>query len=271
MKNFKVFTVIISLVVILFSCEKDDKNDNNGITITKETISSKWIVGDNATYKSFEFNKSGNYIIVVDNMKKSTNEEDIVFGNYQIVDDITIKLENYGTIKITKMDDSNISFSLTLEASNGNEISINASKAEEMQSSSNTELLCRTWNMVSINGENVAGTEDELTVLFSQAGTYFVTYLNSTDEEDGGLAEWKWKDENQETLCYSWDGELTCDGDNEVQIEVATNSLKITEEFDGEFEIYILEPLIVAKSAKKSKKYSNTIRNKNSFFGLNKK
>lgn len=270
MKKIKVLAALLSLVVIFSSCEKGDNKDNNDVTITKETISAKWIVADNVTYKSFEFNESGNFIIVVDNMKKSMNEEDIIFGNYEVVDDITIKLKNYGTIKTSKIDDNTISFTLTLDTSSGNEISINANKADEMQSSSNTELLCRTWNMVSINGENVAGTEEELTVLFSQAGTYFVTYLNSTDEENGGLAKWKWKDENQNTLCYSWDGEPTCDGDNEILIEVTTNSLKITEVFDDEAEIYILEPLIVTKSAKKSKKYNNTVKNKNSFFGMKK-
>lgn len=73
-----------------------------------------------------------------------------------------------------------------------------------MESSSNTDMLCKTWDLVTMNGEPVDGTDMELTVLFSRAGTYFVNYANDGYDE-ARVAQWKWKNTEETELYYSWE------------------------------------------------------------------
>ena len=69
-------------------------------------------------------------------------------------------------------------------------------------------------------------------VLFSKSGTYMVIY----GDETLGVASWKWKDMDDKTLYYSWDGEWY--DDCTVQISFEGSSLVFYEETDdfGEFE-----------------------------------
>ena len=115
-------------------------------------------------------------------------------------------------------------------------------------------MLCRTWKLISINGENVAGTEDEITVLFSQAGTYLVSY----PEGSTGLAQWKWKDSSETAFLYSWEDVPIWDEEDYVDIVELTNSvLKILETWGPDDEdLYILEPLINVKATNVSPGYN---------------
>jgi len=244
MKRFNLILVAIFALTIIISCEKDENNPKE--TLDKETISAKWIVDGTSDYESFEFNKSGNYIVVKNTTTKSTNDQIVLFGTYQIIDNKTIVLSDFGTIKISEINDNSISFSILLTRNPNNEIIINASRQEEMESSTRTDLLCRTWEMVTVNGEDVAGTDKELTVLFSAAGTYFVSFANPEDENDGGLAQWKWKDEAETKLLYSWDEVPVWDETDIVEIaELNLNTLKIIE---AEY-TYVLQPVSNTKSA----------------------
>jgi hypothetical protein len=239
----KQLIVIILLVGSIISCKKDKENE----TLSKDTISAKWLVtGSNSDYESFEFNQSGNYIVVRNSATKSTAAQIILFGTYQIVDNVTIELSSLGKIKITSIEKSNFSFSLTLQYDQNNQILIVATKASEFSSSTRTQLLCRTWKIVTIDGVNVEGTEDGGSILFSAAGTYLVTWVGG----ENGLAQWTWKDSKETTMCYSWEGDPTCNGDNEVQIiELTQNSMKISEKYNGKTIIYVLVPTSSTKSA----------------------
>lgn len=262
MKRINQFFIIIFLLISVISCKKDKNNVEE--TLTKETISGKWVVTGTSDYLSFEFNESGNYIIVKKVTKKSAGDQIILFGTYVIIDNKTIVLSDFGTIKISNINETSISISVILNSDPPNVITINATKQDDIANSSRTELLCRTWEMVTVNGEDVAGTEYEITVLFSKAGTYFVSYANPVDENAGGLAQWRWKDENEEKLCYSWEGEPICNGENEVNIpELTADQLTVIE---NEY-TYVLQPGSNSKSPvlKTSDGLLNT-RLKNGFF-----
>ena len=93
--------------------------------------------------------------------------------------------------------------------------------------------------------------EYELSVLFSQAGTYFVEFPNPEDEIAGGLASWKWKDETEVDILYSWETPPVWTDDQVVEIiELTNNTLKILEIFSEAYEeLYELKPAINTKSA----------------------
>ena len=244
MKNVKQILVAILAVIFILSCDKDDIDSNEALK--KSTISAKWIVSGSSDYKSFEFNESGNYIIVKKAITKSTNDQIVLFGTYEIIGNTTVVLSEFGTLTISEIKENSIFFSIQLKNNADKEIVINAIKKEEMEASTKTNLLCRTWEMVTVNGEPAPGTDMELTVLFSTAGTYFVSYANPEDENDGGLAQWKWKDEAKNQLLYSWDGVPTWNEEKYVEIpELTSSTLKIVEDDT----IYILKPKSNTKSA----------------------
>jgi hypothetical protein len=235
MKNLRSIMSIALLMLFALACgDSDSKKDEK--EVVRETISAKWIVSDVASgrvksgdFESFEFNKSGSYIVIYNGS--------VYFGKYEIADDkVTIKLNDFGTLVLISTSDDAISFTFVFD---GDEVTytVTGDKAPEMESSGQTEKLCKTWELVTYNGDAVKGTEMELTVLFSEAGTYFV--YNIYDQE-GGLAHWQWKDSSEKTLCYSWEGDATCDGDNQVTIVENTSSRL---EIDEAGDIYVLKPV----------------------------
>jgi hypothetical protein len=245
MKNIKQILYAIFVLTFLVSCDKDEYETEN--MLEKTTISAKWSVSNSSEYESFEFNESGNYIVVENTTTKSINDQIILFGTYEIIDSKTIVLSDFGTLTLSDIDENSISFSIQLTSNPDNEIIINASKQEEMESSSRTDLLCRTWEMVTKNGEPVAGTDMELIVLFSKAGTYFVSFANPEDENDGGLAQWKWKNDAETQLLYSWDEVPHWNEEIYVEIlELSSTALEIIEDED----IWILQPVSNTKSAR---------------------
>jgi len=245
MKNLKQILVAIFVLTFITACDKDENDPKD--TLEKATISAKWNVSNSSDYDSFEFNKSGNYIVIKNLTTKSTNDQIILFGTYEIINNTTIVLSDFGTLTISEINENSISFSIQLTSNPDNEIIINASKQEEMESTTKTELLCRTWELISINGENVAGTEDGGTVLFSKASTYLVTWSDG----ESGLAQWKWKDEAETQFYYSWEEVPVWEEADYVKIIELTNStLKILEEFDDESDLYVLKPVVNTKSAR---------------------
>lgn len=216
MEKIKKFLLAILVFAFITSCDKDESNPketnnttNSNTSVENQTISAKWVVNNSSEYESFEFNESGNYIIVENQASETTkitnNEQLIHFGTYEIIDDNTIELSDFGTLTIDDIDANTINLSINKTSDPDNEIIISASRQDEMESSTNTDLLCRTWKMITENGEPVAGTDIELTILFSRAGTYFVTYVNSEVDNQGGLAQWKWDNNAETELLYSWD------------------------------------------------------------------
>ncbi len=238
MKILKQFLMIIMVLTVIISCKKDEKN--NGVTLSTDTISAKWIVSGSAEYSSFEFNKSGNYIIV---KYANTANQLVKFGTYTISES-TIILSDYGNIIVSEIKDNSITFIFKTSIDPDTEINITANKQEEMESTTNTDLLCRTWELLTLNDEPVAGTEMELTVLFSKAGTYFVTYSNDPDTEN--IAQWKWKNTEETELYYSWDEVPVWEQESYVVITELTSSTLIITEGDI---VYVLQPASNMKSA----------------------
>ena len=239
MKKLEKILMLMLLVFSAFSCSKDEAEP--AVTLKNETISAKWLVaGTESGYFSFEFNKSGTYI--VQKIPTTTPDEKLVyFGDYNIINDKSINLADFGTLKIASITKDAFSFTISTPDNPSNNVLITTTKADEMPSTTKTDLLCRTWKMTKFNGEDVVGTEHELTVLFSKAGTYFVEIANPLDGDEGGLSNWKWKDSNEVIMCYSWEGTPNCDNVVEV-LELTTSSLKIKEVSDWGTYLYELVP-----------------------------
>ncbi|WP_299778926.1 hypothetical protein [uncultured Formosa sp.] len=230
MKKISQILLTLFTLILITGCDSDNNNDEE--TSEDVSINSKWIVSNSSEYESFEFNESGNYIIVKNTEEeRTTDTETILFGTYNLIDASTVILSDFGTLLISDIDEDSINFSIALTNNPESEIEIKAYKNAEFENSTNTDLLCRTWQMETFNGENVIGTVDDLTVIFSRAGTYFVTYTSPLSENEGGLAKWYWSNNKQTELYYSWDkGE---DSDGIVKItELTPTSLIIDEDGD---------------------------------------
>lgn len=228
MKKIRQIFVTLFALTMIISCEKNPIVSQD--TLSVEKVSAKWVINGTSIYKSFEFNKSGNYIVVKNASSDSTSKQIILFGTYEITDNKTLVLSDFGKIKISEISDKSISLSVSLTTSPNSEIAIIASKQAEIQSSTKTDLLCKTWEMVTVNGATVVGTDGEISVMFSASGTYFVSIANPTDGNEGGLAQWKWKDDSQTELLYSWDKVPSWDKNDFVEIsKLTTDSLKIIE------------------------------------------
>lgn len=224
MKNLKQVLGIIIFLLIISACEIH--NNDAPELLNRKAVSAKWMVAGDSVYKSFEFNLSSNYLVV----KKTTsgNSPVVLFGTYQIVDNQTVLLSDFGTVKITGLHGNSIDFSVRLNSDPATDITFSAAKHTEMAGSERTNSICRTWKISSVNGISVVGTKMELTLLFSAAGSYFVSYAVKIDESDGKLAEWKWNDETQTRLLYSWNEVPDWDEAGSVEIpQVTADSLVI--------------------------------------------
>jgi hypothetical protein len=234
---------ILWIFLALASCNEND----NHRSIDKNSICARWLVAGTSDYVSFEFNESGNFLVVKRATAKPDQGKTTLFGTYSLPDKQTIELTGLGTVNSSSIDDRNFSFKFSPSSGSACETSIQTTKSAVIAKSKKTTLLCRTWEMVSINNKSVKGSGSEATVLFTDAGTYYIDFANPGEENEDGLANWCWKDSHETILCYSWDGETpTCDDESQVKIIELTNNVLIMEE-DGE--VYQLKPASVEKSA----------------------
>lgn len=248
--------VILGAVILIYACKKKDtqNTENNSLTVTSASISAKWIVtGSSAsTFTSFEFNKTGSYIVAMPNSNK--------FGSYTISGS-KVTLNGFGTIEFTKLQASQCEFKITTSVkSTLATYTVTATKAPEFPSTGRTALLCKTWSLLTLDSIPVAGTSMELDVMFTEAGTYFVHYVQI---DTSLMSHWQWKDDTKQILCYNWFGTPTCTGDNEVVInEVTTTKLIMTEDAFK----YVLVPLVT----KSTVTFDNQTvpKNSRSFFGI---
>jgi hypothetical protein len=257
MKRSKQLIILLLLLLSIFSCKKDD------LTLTKETLSAKWNNSEAGIYESFEFNESGNYIIVRNDSTAKGYVKIILFGTYEIIDK-TVVLSDFGTLTVSSLGNSSIGFSYALDTNPAYILPYTGTRQTEISTSTKTAMLCKTWEMYTVNGKQVVGTNYDLTILFSKAGSYFVSFVNPLTESDGGLSQWTWKDTTELKICYSWTGVPTCSGNNEIDItDLTDTSLTITENNA----IYVLHPALNTKSALCKPPFVVTdIKSKNSFF-----
>ena len=261
MKTLKQIPLVIFLLTLIISCDKVEpiiEEIQEFEAVEVQTISAKWNVNNSSEYHSFEFTENGNYIVVKNETSKTTDARIVLYGTYELIDANRIDLKDFGIIKISDINKNTISFSVILTNDSNNEVFVDASKQDEIISSTNTDLLCRTWKLLELNGEPVEGTDLELTVLFSKAGTYFVKYENFDEYFEGGLYKWKWKNAEETQLFYSYEEVLQWKVEGYVDIvEISENSLIIEEqhEYGGTF-TYLFKPESNLKSGliKSSKK-----------------
>lgn len=239
MINFKYLFLFAMVFSVLIACKKDEEEDNTTDTgvenVEKSTVSAKWEVEGNTDYETFEFNESGTYVVVKNSPDKNPEEDIILFGTYTIDGNLLI-LSDFGTIKVMTLTDDEMSFAIKLEGETDYGDTLTAKKSEELPASTNTQLLCRTWKLVTLNGDSVAGTSNELLMVFYTSGTYVVTYIEN--EQLGGLAEWKWFDSDENVICYSWDGPPNCEDVAEIHV-LNQNLLEVS---DAQY-YYVMVPV----------------------------
>jgi hypothetical protein len=191
-------------------------SDRVAVTVTPQAadiakLSGKWDVGDNSLgIVSVEFGGSNNYVIVTNtelNTRAGDDEYFSYFGTYTVCGD-EVTLSDLGTLTVTSLVDNDIAFSLSI--SGGEAYSMSGDKVQEMPSTTKTDLLCRTWRIVSFEPEYEEEDGEEVPefAYFSKAGTYLVSYSDGSSM----LSNWRWRSESEGTIDYShehppvWDG-----------------------------------------------------------------
>jgi hypothetical protein len=230
METLKIMCILIAVILVVMSSCKKKSSEETTSPPAAPTVNAKWIVGgvEAAQFTSFEFNKSGQYIVMM--------PAGVSYGNYSI-SGVSMVLDNFGDLTVTKLTNTELGFILTMPKKSGKtEYTISTTKAQEIPATGNTALLCRTWNLDSINHESVVGTPNEIQALFTPAGTYFIHYVYNNSNA-GAL--WKWLDSKQDMLCYGWEGSVTCNGDQECKIDKLTATKLVMSEvsFDCEYSL----------------------------------
>ena len=264
MTILKFFSVAMLATIFsagLSSCNSSDDDAEGGSTLSQaayESISGKYDVTNGSAYQSIELGAGGTYIItkasasagsksltnahsqflsIVHGKKTitrstSSSEPIVLYGSYTKTGDNTLLLEGFGTLTIVYNGTTISGFQLT--PTGGSTLSLTVHQKAVYESNAVTNLLCRTWNFISIhetgyeNGQKsydytinagdttyvdedgeVEKLEDSpKQVLFSKSGTYMIYYLNQTL----AVKEWKWKSLSDQTLYYrevgdAWDEE----------------------------------------------------------------
>lgn len=231
----KHFLVLILALFCIVSCEKTE-NEKKSVVIDEETITAKWNVSSTSDFESFEFTESGNYIVIKKSFAKTTGDPSILFGSYEIVDNKTINLSDFGTITVTKISGSIIGFKVQLFSDTENEIAIEANKQEAIEKTERTELLCRTWELVSCGGYSIS----DFTVLFSKAGTYFLS-LVLDGERISATGTWVWCDSEQTKLAFAMEESLDCESNNVIkEIQLTEDSFTGIDLENGEPQTMIM-------------------------------
>lgn len=251
----KLFIILATLFAFV-ACDEEGNIDPG--TLDGLVIDAKWIL-DNSDYESFEFNDTGDYIVVYNTSsttmvsaqsgvftapKSVTRSDDggdsVLLGEYESDGDYAINMIGFGRLELTSVESENVSFSLTLEGESET-VSYSANIASVVASSDNTTLLCRKWDLISYTEDGVDIGFDEgdaENVLFSKAGTYLIEYRDG----DTGLAQWKWKSESDKTIYYTWDGDWR--ENSYVTLTTLNSSKLVVEETyeDGEVSVTTLTP-----------------------------
>ena len=257
--------LVLAFALLVTSCSKDDADGGNLDTPKYE------ILYDHSPYKSIELGASGDYIVITSDyysgmsrasslskkgvfgnwgvyQSRATNYDGVIYGSYKQLSNGDFDLEGFGIIKVVYGDNDDIE-ALSITPDGGEEMQFDVEKVEAMDDNGLTNSLCRTWLFEKFrviaylddkkvldeyvdNGDLDYFDVEVSEVLFSKSGTYMVVY----GDETLGVASWKWKDMDDKTLYYSWDGEWY--EDCTVQISFEGNSLVFYEKTDdlGEFD-----------------------------------
>ena len=207
------FALLISIAILSGCKESDTEEEELEVGNVPAFINAKWEISDpNSDFKSFEFNKDGNFIVVTkayENeytfrsgtaIKSSLNTNDnlfqrnnitlrtsalspVHFGTYSIQGD-TITLSEFGTINVISITAATFNFSFKL-TSTGESWEFTTQTHDPVTISSRTEMLCRSWKL------------DRVRLDFSYLDEETINYYEENFGED-----WKEKEEkeaNEET------------------------------------------------------------------------
>lgn len=259
MKNLQQILVAIFVLTFITACDKDENDPKEALE--KATISAKWNVSNSSDYDSFEFNESGNYIVVKNTTTKSINNQIVLFGTYEIIDDKSIVLSDFGTLTISELNENSISFVIKLTNISDNEINIDATKQVEMENTIKTDLLCQSWELVSFDGEAISN----FYLLFSIAGTYLVN-AEVEGEQITNLGTWTWCNTDENKLAFTIEHELDCDG-----IEIFKDIQLTSDSFIG-IDMENGEPMLVIMKSASSTKSARLVNQKigTNIFGIEK-
>ncbi len=157
------------------------------------------------TYTSFEFLES-RYII-------TEEDGDVLYGELSTNSDKSVLyLDDFGTITITSISDSDITFELTTETkSTSEDITISATRSDEIESTEMVKMLTNDkWILTATTGADEVGEE----WIISRAGTYSFHY-----DGDTYIKYWDYKDE--ESFYY---GSTSSASDGTAYITDISNS-----------------------------------------------
>lgn len=205
-------------------CRKDVKPDPK-----ENFFISKWIVSNDNHFESLEFSSGNNYIIV--KRDENTNKTVIFFDKYRLIKDKLLSLEGFGQVRISNLsdDENKATFEVNLD-SNAKTFNFDVSRVENIDivNSSRTNLISKTWELNTINGNGIEDKNKHI-ILFSKVGTYYK--IDSTKNTES-INIWKWKNDDENIICFSPTREPKCDGsDNEIKIKKITDdTLTLMEE-----------------------------------------
>lgn len=232
-----IFFIGLFTSFLIVSCGDKEELPSPELDQKNETIAKKWLVSsasnarlsnNESEFLWFEFTLEGFYII----MKKDGTT---LTGTYAKQEN-TLSLDGLGTLIISAMTESSFSFTFTADGSSES-INIFTNEADkQVQESSRTDLLSKTWSVKRQHGK-LFGTEIDqsypnasiaaYTAVFSVYGTYVlaITYTNGTKQVFNRL--WRWKDSDEVKICYG-DTSSECNGENETSVlDLTETSFKL--------------------------------------------
>lgn len=222
------FTLLLSLMI--FSCSKKSGDDPQPSSVA--TYNKKWNVISSNTQRiisvapqisSIEF-LYASYVVFYDNDSNVT-------GAFTKVDDQTLTLNGFGTLKIVSLGNDNFNF--VLSQTGKPDLTINTSPAILITSSVNTIALCKTWvadsNIRIDEYGQVMKTLPDLTATLSQYGTFVVKYVDDSSTVSYFANGWHWVDGSQESSMkvdnYAYDYTISFSQNNTKLLMVSSETV----------------------------------------------
>jgi len=203
----KVLRSLLLVIFLSYSCTNDDVIPED--VISYRNLNFKWMVENTSEYASFEFNCSGNFIVVKNN--RLLSYPTIILGKYTPLSTRRMELTGLGMMDISTLNDKHFRFTLKLDSDPDNDIEFEAIKAPLIDGASSLHQLFRTWELVSFNGEDVKA---KMIAIFGAAGTFLVKW----PLEEPSLATWQWRDQSKRQICVLWNPDDDCSEENQIRI-----------------------------------------------------
>lgn len=184
-----------------------------------------------------------------------SSDDDVIYGHYTKKGNGVFVLAGFGTIVVKGGESNAVSLDITLE--NGSKMEVGAQKADQYESSSKTNALCRTWDLGKVVLHRPDGditydsmrefynVEDHrydpdylylpLQVIFTKSGTYVVIYAGG----ELAVSTWAWENEETGRARYSWDYGNIYSGDI-IDIAFENKQALVTEHWDVSSVTYYL-------------------------------